>query len=417
MSRSTRLVAAGMIFLILISGSRRAKADDETALELFKERITPILRSPGVSSCSECHLSGVDLKDYIGETQQETFAALRSVGLIDINNPDQSKLLKLIQRAPEKPTPVGKEARKQEYEAFRAWIRAAVHDPQLAAAKTDSDQLGPAVSAEVIRHTRKDRVLQSFIDNIWSEMGRCVSCHSPELNQRKIGRNGFTKEDVEAISWVVPRDPAATLDRLVESGNINLDDAEASPVLTKPAGLEEHGGGPKFAVGSRTDKNYRRFLNDYAAVMNGDYEKANQLPEKPREIAVLTGQHLRIVDLPVRFGRKLLRADIYRWVGDHWSRNRWATAENPIAVRQHRWQSMVMAVAHRGTERARGLTHEQSLPAGRYLIRIYIDQDDRTKQDRDYELGEREFFGQVEIHGQWKPGHQPPKIVRAPAID
>ena len=54
------------------------------------------------------------------------------------------------------------------------------------------------------------------------------------------------------------------------------------------------------------------------------------------------------------------------------------------------------------------------LPAGRYLIKIYIDQDDKTKKDRDYVLGEKEFYEQVEISGAWRPGYQPPKIVHAP---
>jgi len=35
------------------------------------------MKSSNPSSCAECHLSGVDLKDYIGANQQQTFAALR----------------------------------------------------------------------------------------------------------------------------------------------------------------------------------------------------------------------------------------------------------------------------------------------------------------------------------------------------
>ena len=406
-----------LTFLLLTAVANSAQGKDESALALFKKRITPILSSPMASSCTECHLSGVDLKNYIGDTQEETFASLRSAGLINMNEPDKSKLLQFIHRTPEKRTPIGKEVRKQEYEAFRAWIRAAVKDPKLAAAKTANDQLGQTVPVEVVRHTRKSRVLQSFTENLWSEMGRCVNCHSPELNRQKIGRNGFTKEDVDAISWVVPRDPAATLEKLVETGNIDLDDPEESQVLTKPAGLEEHGGGPKFAVGSRTDKNFRRFLNDYASIINGKYNDATQLPEPSSQIAVMTNQQLRIVDLPPRFDKKLLRADIYRRLGDSWSKTPWATAENPIAGKKYMWQSMVTAIAPRGSSRAKELTPQQPIPDGRYLIKIYIDREDKTKKDRDYELGHAEFYGQVEVHGEWKPGYQPPKIIRAPKQD
>lgn len=404
------VLTAGIIPVL----SPTISADDASALDLFRQRITPILRSPNASSCSECHLSGVDLKDYIGKTQEQTFAALRAAGLIDMEQPDKSKLLQFIQRAPEKPTPVSQNARQLEYDAFRAWIRAAVRDPKLAAAQTETDQLGASVPVAIIRHARTDRVLQSFVDSIWSEVGRCVSCHSPEMNRNKIGRNGRTKEDIDAISWVVPRDPAATLKNLVDSGNIDLDDPESSPLLTKPVGLEEHGGGPKFALGSRTDKNFRRFLNDYAAVVSGKYTSADQLPGESNIVAVMTGQHLRIVDLPAEFDGKLLRADIYSRVGSMWSESPWATAENPINGKRQMWQSMVFAIAPRNTDRATNLKPDQPLPPGDYMVRIYVDQHDRMKRDRDYELGEADQYGEVEFGGDWPPGYQPPKIVHAP---
>jgi len=387
---------------------------NDTALELFTRRITPILKSPNASSCSECHLSGVDLKNYIGDSQEQTFAALREAGLIDVERPDESKLLKFIHRSPEKPTPVGKRARAEEYKAFQAWIRAAVKDPALIAASASDNQLGPTLPLEVIRHSRKGRVLTSFVENIWSEMGRCVNCHSPELNRKKIGRNGHTKEDVDAISWIVPRDPEATLQKLLDTGNIDLEAPNDSQVLTKPAGLVKHGGGPKFPVGSRTDQNFRRFLNDYAAIANGEYDEAEDLPEAAETVDVMSGQHLRIIDLPEGLDKKLLRADLHRVTGDRVSNTRWATAEGPINGEGNMWQSLVFGTADRGSERANTLKADTPIPAGPYVIRIYIDRDDLTKRDRDYKLGDKEFFGRVSIRGQWKPGYKEPKVVRAP---
>ncbi|PHS18366.1 MAG: hypothetical protein COA78_02555 [Blastopirellula sp.] len=404
-------------FLVLILVSTASLQAEDSALDLFRTRISPILKSSNPSSCTECHLSGVDLKNYIGDTQEETFASLKEAGLIDMKHPDQSKLLTFIKRAPEKQTPVSEKARNLEYEAFRAWIHAAVKDPKVAAAKTETNQLGPTLPLEVIRHTRQDRVVGSFVENVWTEIGRCVSCHSAEMNRKMIGRNDNTKEDIDAISWVVPRNPAATLDKLYESGNIDTDDPYASLMLTKPSGLSDHGGGPKFAVGSRTDKNYRRFLKDYAAILNDEYQDAKELPEPSKQVAFITKQNLRIVDLPEKFGRKLLRADIYRWQGDKWSETPWGTAENAIAGKRHMWQSYVLATAPRDSARAKKLKPETPLPGGRYLIKIYIDQEDKVKADRDYVLGPKEFYGQVEIKGPWKVGYQPPKIIHAPVKD
>jgi hypothetical protein len=409
----TRRICLLLVAICLGGISITAFAEDDP-LDLFKTRITPILNSPRPSSCTECHLSGVDLKNYIGKNQQETFASLRAAGLIDVNQPDKSKLLEFIQRAPRNSSPIRAEVRKLEYEAFRAWITAAVKDPTLAAARTTSDQLGPSLPLEVVRHTRQGRVIQSFVENIWSEMGRCASCHSPELNRQKIGKNGFTRESLDAISWLVPRNPLATLEKLVDSGHVDLEDPHESEFLTKPAGLVKHGGGPKFAVGSRTDKNFRRFLDDYAAIVNGEYATAKDLPTSPNMVGVVTNQNLRIIDLPETLHRKLLRVDIYRRVGSGWSEKPWATAENPIVGPRKMWQSAIFAVAPRGSERARQLKPKQALPAGRYLVKIYVDRQDKTKKDRDYEMGKAEFYGQVEIHGEWKPGYKPPKILHAP---
>ncbi len=155
------------------------------SLAVFEKRILPIFQSAKPSSCSECHLSGVDLKEYIRPTQQETFVSLVGTGMIDTENPDESKILRFIKRTSETPNLVTEEVRKEEFEAFRAWIRAAVADPQLLAAK-GAAPIGPQIPDTVIRHARRDRVLASFIDNIWTEVGRCAACHSPDRNQKQV---------------------------------------------------------------------------------------------------------------------------------------------------------------------------------------------------------------------------------------
>jgi hypothetical protein len=384
---------------------------DLSAAEIFDRRILPIAKSDQASSCTECHFGGVELKNYIRDNQATTFAALRNEGLIDVERPDESKILTFISRHTDNADPLIAKVRTAEYQAFRSWIRAAVREPELLAAKTTGVRVGNELPVEVIRHLRRDRVLQSFVENVWSEVGRCINCHSPERNQRQVREHG------EHVSWIVPGNPAATLEKLVDGGNIDTDKPDESLVLLKPVGLEDHGGGPKFALGSRTDKNFRRFLYDYAAVVAGKYKRKEQLPEPPKEVAVLTGQHLRIVDLPAAFGQKLLKADIYRWTERGWSDTPWGTAENPINGKQNNWQSMVFFIAPRGTKLAEELQQKQreiQLPGGRYLIKIYIDQQDKTKTDRDYELGDEEFYGQVEIDGPWAPGYQPPKIIQAP---
>jgi len=386
------------------------KATSEDALAIFKRRILPIMNSPMQSSCTECHLSGVELKDYIHSDQATTFAALRRDGLIDIKNPEKSKILTFIARKPKKPNPINEKIRQKELQAFRAWLNIAAKDPEVLKASTDDKTIGTKLPVEVIRHARKDRVLASFVDNVWSQMGRCISCHSPNRNQR------LRKKFGEEISWIVPQNPQATLNNLVEAGNIDTDNPKYSPVLTKPAGIEKHGGGPKFLVGGDAYRRFLVFLKDYAAVVNGKYKAKKDLPKPQSELLLLTRQHLRIVGLPHKWNKLPMRVNIYHWdkANRRWSTDRWATAFSPINGKRHMWQSMISVTARPGSAREKQIRHQHVLPAGKYLARLYVDFDKKTRKNPNHEFGKREFIGQVEFHGKWPIGYRPPKIIRAP---
>ena len=381
-----------------------------SATDLFERRILPIMRSEKSSSCRECHFSGVELSNYIHADQATTFAALRDSGLINVEHPDKSKILTFISRTTDDVNPLIAKVRAVELAAFRDWIQAAVADPTLLASKTTDIALGTKLPLQVIQHMRRDHVLRSFVENVWSEIGRCINCHSPDKNQRLIEKHG------DRVSWIVPGNPMATLKNLVEAGNIDIESPDDSLVLLKPAGLEDHGGGPKFAPGSRTDKNYRRFLNDYAKSVQGEYKTVESLPAPALQVAIPTGQHLRVIGLPAGLGQKLLKVDIYRWTDAGWSETRWGTAENPINGKKNMWQSIVFFTAPRDSQRAADLMRakERPLPAGKYLFKLYLDRTGKTREDRDYELGEMELLGEVVTQGPWKPGYQPPKIIHAP---
>lgn len=53
-----------------------ARTTAPSALDIFEKRILPIFHAQRPSSCAECHLGGVDLKNYIHPEQEKTFAAL-----------------------------------------------------------------------------------------------------------------------------------------------------------------------------------------------------------------------------------------------------------------------------------------------------------------------------------------------------
>jgi cytochrome c553 len=398
MSRAGIAVFCGWA-AIVFSASVAAGADE--SLALFQRRILPILSAKNASSCSECHLSGVDLKDYIRPTQEETFAALKGAGLIDTAKPDASKLLTFIARKPAKPSLITEKMRQEEYEAFRAWIVAAVKDPTLAKSKATDGTIGPNLPDEVIRHARKDHVLASFIDNVWAEVGRCAACHSPDRNQQQAKKHG------EHISWIKLGDPQATLDHLREHELIDIEKPEKSLILLKPLNQVMHGGGQKIAYGDRTYKQFRKFLDDYAATLAGKYTKAEQLPAENAEVSAVTEIWFKLEGIPAEYDQLVLQVDLFRWdekAGD-WEKHRSATADRPIFGKGGLWQNHLSVTAPKGSPRAAELLLRPALPPGEYLAQIYIDKRHRFEKEYPAVLGDDDIVGQVEVNSRWPAGY------------
>lgn len=398
------------ILLLLASvASQGAAIAADGAIDIFTRRILPLAKADKPSSCTECHAAGVDLSQYIKDDAATTFAALRAAGLVNAEQPEKSKLLEFIARAPEKGDSSIAKLRAEELAAFRTWITAAAKEPQRATTTATSEPIGPTLPPEVIRHSRRDRVLSSFIENIWVERERCAGCHSPDKNQRVV------KEHGEKISWIVPGDPAGTLATIIDHGLINLADPDKSKILQKPLGEVEHGGHVKFARGNRTDKQFRRFLQDYAATVAGKYQTAADLPKRSETIFVATGQHLRITDMPKEQPEKIARVDLYRWTDTGWSAERFATVDSRINTQNGTFQNMVFAIVPRTMDIAKEVETRRQLPQGRYLAKIYVDREGKAAKNRDYELGDSDLLGQVEFDGAWPAGYSPPKIIKAPA--
>lgn len=376
---------------------------DYDALAIFNKRILPIMQASNPSSCSECHLSGVDLKDYILEDQAQTFAALRDRGLIDIKNPEESKILKFIARKPDKPGLITERIRNEELSAVRAWIVAAVNDQELLRSDSGNAVIGSRLPEEVIRHARRDRVLASFIDNVWTEIARCSGCHSPANNQKQVGEFG------EQVSWIKLDDPQATLAYMVEASIIDVDSPDESLLLLKPTLQVDHQGGKKLEIGDRTYKQFRRFIDDYVATRNGSYKTADELPQPEAEFSIATsmqsGIWLKLTGIPARYDKKLLQVDVYRRDGNTWSKTRCATADRAIAGDRGLWQQTLTLTAPRDSRRAEELRRAARLPAGEYLVKIYIDEDGKLQQDPTAELDESDFISETTVRTKWPGGY------------
>jgi hypothetical protein len=178
----------------------------------------------------------------------------------------------------------------------------------------------------------------------------------------------------------------------------------------------KHGGGVKMTVGDRTYKQFRAFLDDYAAAAGGKYKTAADLPEPSREVSAATGLWLKLTDVPAEYDQMVLQVDLYRWdpAAKSWSPDRWASGDRLVFGKGKLWQQHLSVVAPRDSARAAEIRKSPSLPPGKYLAKIYVDRDNKLARQYPTELDERDLVGQVEIESRWPEGYQEMTAVRFP---
>jgi hypothetical protein len=389
---------------------------DSSAEKVYQDRILPIFRSPDPSSCTRCHLASVDIKDYILPDARDTFLALRDQGLIDLAKPENSKILTLINRGSDDPKAAGlisAKRQKAEYEAFAAWIRACADDPALKNAPKPEKGVVLAIKpVEVVRHARKDRMVESFEANVWSLRFRCMSCHTEGTPQN----DKLVKENGARVAWF-KRGPQETMDYLLESKLIDTESPEKSLLLTKPLGEVKHGGGIKIVVGDQGYKAIRSWIEDVAAIKRAKYVKSADLPAEPARKIFGTEAWLRLTNAPSAWNGKLLQADVYAWdqKAGAWEKEALATSDRMCG--NQGWQHTVSLSAPRGSERATAWARgKPSLPAGKYLVKVYVDSADRVKKDWKDRLGKDEYVGEAEFQARWLEGYGSMTVVDSNTI-
>lgn len=64
--------------------------------QLYERRIAPLFQDERPQSCSQCHLTGLNLELFARETACESMACLVQRGLVNEQDPDASLLLSWI---------------------------------------------------------------------------------------------------------------------------------------------------------------------------------------------------------------------------------------------------------------------------------------------------------------------------------
>lgn len=431
-----------VIIALLVSGlSAPFTAASEPALEVFQQRIMPIFQSPKPSSCVQCHLASVDLKDYILPSHEETFLSLRDQGLIDVAEPAKSKILTLISMGDRDPDPLAKrihaKTRQAEYEAFAAWVEACCNDVALVSRPALNPEVvaRPAPTDEAIRHGRKDRVLDSFVRNVWSQRMRCFPCHTPHEIDSSNPQHAKAKErhrefvaKYGARMNLFKATPNATMKSLLASSRkksadrlplINLDEPAQSLFVLKPTSKlppknedgtfpkpsavapVSHMGGLKMHVDDVSYKAVIAWIEDFASVRSGKYLTKADLP--------LDNWHpsqavLRVKEVPQDWPLAV-PVQLFVHAADDGSDSQ------PIAFTQgtitpRRFVNGPLILLGESDAAA-------SLPAGKYRIRVFLDSKRQLAEKPSLLLGEDDFQGELEIEAEWKAGFKNAEVVSA----
>ncbi|HEX3314120.1 MAG TPA: hypothetical protein VHR72_04470 [Gemmataceae bacterium] len=392
-----------LIALLLIAGP--ARAQEPTPAQVFEARLLPIFKSPNPSSCTQCHLAGVDLKNYLRSTHEQTFVALRDQGMIDLDVPEKSKILAFIRRgADDKGADlILQKNRSAEFEALKDWIVRSVRDPKLRALPAETAKaVSPPV--EVIRHARTDHLVESYANTIWALRFRCMSCHieGSDENRKLVEKHG------PRVAWFKAGGPKESLEYLISKQDrlINVDDPAKSLLLQKPLAINvKHGGGKKMIVGDQGYRTFLAFLEDFARIKKGAYKSAESLPKSDVRARFGTDIWLKLTDTPPAWGDKLLLVDVYAWDAKAaaWERAPIASSDRVVWGGGKLWQHNLTLSAETGSERAkRWQERGPSLAAGKYLVKVYVDAAGRVA-----EQGAAAMLaaGEGEVESTWPTGY------------
>jgi hypothetical protein len=446
-----------VLTLVLACGAS-AFAADLTPAQVFDARILPIFRSSQPSSCVQCHLSSVDLKQYILPSHEKTFLSLRDQGLVDLKEPKNSKILTLISMG-EKDLDKGaklihEKMRKAEYEAFAGWIEACSKDEALCSLPplTAAERAQPEHPVEVIRHARKSRLVDSFVRNVYSQRFRCFPCHTPGDIDPKNSRHQVAMKNMKKFKEQYPQvvdrmdifkeTPEATLAYLIERSRktldgdvpmLNLRDPKNSLLVLKPLSkLPPKGDGGKLTVprSSSTleamshmgglkmhhdDQSYKSFvawIQDYSKVVQGQYKTVEELPADNWFGSKLM---VRVLQTPDEWKAGTpVQLFVHAWNSktESWAKTPIAFTQGTVTPR-HMVNGALFLLAPENRELTKDWSRETAkLPRGRYLVKAFVDSNHKLAKDPTVMLGESDFYGQAEIRSaRWREGFRQAESV------
>jgi hypothetical protein len=153
--------------------------EDSELSSLYTQYVEPFVSGAVATSCSQCHMTGIDISMYAQDTPCQTMACMVSLGAVNLDEPENSQLLAAIKMGDTQSSVFDVD---KEYEAMLEWITWSSQCHSTVCADVESPcSIGTGAAStgvNPIGDCSENDLLVVFWDAVIVDRGRCNSCHS-----------------------------------------------------------------------------------------------------------------------------------------------------------------------------------------------------------------------------------------------
>lgn len=174
-----------LTLLLTLTACKGTPADDTGTCSTeemdvnYVRYVEPFVSGAVESSCSQCHMTGIDIGMYAQDTPCQTLACMVDAGVVNLENPGESELLDFIRKGETSSSVFDVE---KEASAFQDWIEwsSTCHEQACGVLESPCTSGSGAASTGVdpLGDCSENDLLATFWDALIIDRKRCNTCHS-----------------------------------------------------------------------------------------------------------------------------------------------------------------------------------------------------------------------------------------------
>jgi len=174
------------------------ECSQENLTDLYRTYVEPFVSGQVPSSCSQCHLTGVDISLYAQDNACDTMACMIDRGIVNLDQPEESALLQQISLGDPASSVFNIEVERRAMELWVQWS-ATCHQWVCGTIESGCSQGTGALTTGVLPQgdCSEEILLASFWDAFVVHQQRCNDCHS-SFNP-EFGSHFECREDTDCV--------------------------------------------------------------------------------------------------------------------------------------------------------------------------------------------------------------------------